>query len=243
MAILLEERTVTLEHADMYRRVPIQRPSQPLARAAGWHASDLLRDIAIEYGWLKRGSAEDQEAQPTDFPWRWALGQAWEEYWFSFHCHYTADDDYTIWQPGERRVDEIAVNADALTRVPRDREGRSPRPDWSARRGITCWVEETKNTEKKVRSGEEFLMEKMWMHQARSYVLRYVPEARVGGGVCRWTVQYYRGDYRGSGPVCVQYAVYFSAGECVSTWDMLRDRKKLLEEKGVGPEQRVERAL
>lgn len=228
MATLLDERTITLELSDLRERVPISRPSQPPTRSPGWHESDLLRDVALEYGWLKRGSVEDQESLPGDYPWRWALGQAWEEFWFSFQGPETG----TVWQPGERVVDGIAVNADGLTITP---HSLCPWVQAVGGDGRAQWLEETKHTEKRVRTGAEFMTEKLWLHQGRAYCYCYLPDAATLGGVVRWTIQFYRGDYKGSGPVCKQYTVGFSAGEVTGTWGLLTERKLLLEARGVSP--------
>lgn len=224
MATLLDERTVTLEFADLRHRR--QLPVTVLPRSPGWHQSDLLRDIALEYRWLKPGSMDDQEFRPGDYPWRWALGHAWEEWWFSFQ------EPETVWQPGERVEDGIAVNADGLTSRGYD-EGK--RPEWAVMHNIGVWVEETKHTEKRVRTGAEFLGEKLYMHQGRAYLYVYVPESRESGGVVRWTVMFYVGTRAGSGPIVKQYAVWFSGAEIRGSWNLLTERKRLLEEKGVMP--------
>lgn len=241
MAVLLEERTVRLELADLSARRPIARPggsAAPLPRASGWHASDLLRDIALEYGWIKPRSIDDQESYPSDYPWRWAGGIMFEEYWFSFppdpNSLTGAAPIDTIWQPGERTHDGISVNADGITTVAVEAGGKyAPFFPLGAVAGVI--VEETKNTEKKVRTGEEFLGERMWLHQGRGYVLRYVPDAEVCGGVARWTVYHSRGDYAGLGPIVKQYVVGFGAAEIRNSWELLVERKRVLEERGVRP--------
>jgi hypothetical protein len=239
MAILLDERIVNLELTDLEHRVPLRRPDRPPTRSPGWHESDLLRDIALEYRWLKVGDVEDQELRRGDYPWRWALGQAWEEFWFSFQGPETGTGTGTgtgtIWQPGERVVDGIACNADGITTY----LSLMPYTIRPSVNGTGKMLEETKHTEKRVRTGQEFLAEKLYMHQGRAYVYCYLPDAREVGGVVRWTVMHYLGNRAGSGPVCKQYVVRFTAAEVVGTWDLLVARKKLLEDKGIlAPRQR-----
>ena len=193
MPTLLSERELTLEFADLARRQSIERPPHPLARHKGVHQSGILAWIAREVGWLKPG-----EPLEEDCPWRMALGVMWEEFYFSLL------DDGTVWQPGEMVVDGIAVNCD----------------------GIGLWQEETalvetKCTEKKVRSGEDFLLERMWMYQGLAYCRCY------GARIVRWVICFYRGDWAGSGPVVKEYVVRFEESEVTSAWSMyLKFREK-----------------
>ena len=189
MPTLLNESIVSISFDDEDRRVNLVHKPKP--RYPGIHESDILQYVAYEVGWLKQG-----ERQEEDYPWRWAMGKAWEEYWFSLPWAQEA----TEWQPGEIVKDEIAGNADGLTSD----------DTW----GIL--IEETKCTEKKVKTGEELLGERMWMHQGMSYCYLYNTQ------VVRWVPQFYRGDYRGSGPIVKTYTVLFSQTEILQNWSMLR---------------------
>jgi hypothetical protein len=107
-------------------------------------------------------------------------------------------------------MDGIAVNCDGI--------GVLPELSYYVELGVEdeAFLEETKCTEKKLKSGEQFLEEWIWMHQGRAYCYAYGPR------IVRWSIWYYRGDYKGSGPVCMQYLVKFTDQECEATWAMLR---------------------
>lgn len=186
MPRLISEQVVTLEMADLDRRVPIRRPEHTLERAKGAHQSDILRYIAHKIGKLKPGERDEGE-----YPTLWALGAAWEEFIVSFF----PDMD---WQPGELTVDGISVNADGIM---------------STDDGPV--LEECKFTFKGVRTGEEWLDEWLYQHQARAYCYCY------GTRVVRWHVCHVRGDYKSFGPVYKRYVVEFSDVEVVQTWKML----------------------
>jgi len=200
--VLLSARTITLEFADLFKRRPIVRPAKPSSRYPGAHQSDILAYIARKIGELKPG-----EELEEDMPWRMAMGNMWEEFYFSL----LPDSD---WQPGEIVQDGIAVNADGITSgfpvgfIAGQPDGR-----------VETIIEETKCTEKKFRTGDQFLSEWMWMHQGRAYCYVYGPR------IVRWTVMFYRGDYRGSGPIVGEYIVEFSDKEVQQTWGMLKVNK------------------
>jgi hypothetical protein len=78
---------------------------------------------------------------------------------------------------------------------------------------------ETKCTEKKARTAEEFLQEFVYMQQGRSYCKTY------GCNVVRWIIWFYRGNYDGKGPVCREYTVHFSDKEIEDTWTMMKKNK------------------
>jgi hypothetical protein len=160
--------------------------------------------VARSIGKLKPG-----EPLEEDMPGRISLGIMWEEFYFSL----VPDVD---WQPGELTVDGISVNADGIGSYFNEELGIWDYP---------C-LEETKCTEKKVRTGPELMADEwMWMHQGRAYCHCY------GLDTVRWTIMFYRGDWRGSGPVCKQYVIRFTPHEVRSTWDMLLNNKD-----GVQPE-------
>ncbi len=202
MPVLLAEKVIQLEFSDLYGRRPIQRPAEPLARAPGIHQSGILQELAYVIGKLKPG-----ELLEEDMPWRMAMGVMWEEFAFSVGSLQTS-----VWQPGELTVDEISVNCDGIGEAELSGE-------------ITTVVDETKCTEKKVRTGEDFLGEWMWMKQGAAYLYCY------GAEVMRWTILYYRGDWQGSGPICMQYLVRFTHTEIVQNWRMLLANKHLVEKR------------
>jgi len=189
MPELLSIRQISLEFADLARRSPIERPSAPLARDPGIHQSDILRWIAIN----KTGKMKYGERLEEDYPWRMALGNMWEEFYFSLRPDY-------IWQPGERVVDGVALNADGLG-------------EWEDEVALI----DTKCTERKVCSTLEGWLES-WIteHAARAYLYCYGPRVFV------WPVMHYRGDYAGSGPLAVEYVARFSDFEVESTWTMIQ---------------------
>ncbi len=193
MPTLLSEKVITLEFSDLMRRVPVERPSQPLHRAPGAHQSEILQYIAHKIGVLKPGERDEEE-----YPLIWALGAAVEEFLVSFFPD-------MIWQPGEVTRDEISVNSDGLTLDGWEHESQ---------------LEEFKGTYKRVKSGEEFLEDWMYMHQGRSYCYCYDQE------VVRWHVFYVRGDYKKFGPMLKQYIVRFTQQECRQTWQMLLNNKE-----------------
>lgn len=193
MPELLSESIINLEFADLYSRRPINRPEKPLERYKGWHQSGVLAYIARQVGWLKAGERLEEE-----LPGRMALGIMWEEFFFSM------EPATTIWQPGEVVVDEIAMNCD----------GRQP---WTYRGKKYDVITETKCTEKKVRSGEEFLQERLYLYQGMNYVYGYKTDPIV-----RWVINFYRGNYMGSGPIVKEFVVKFSAGEVDNSWALMR---------------------
>lgn len=202
MATLLDERIITLELSDLLTRRPLDRERAPQSRAAGVHQSDILQHIAYKVGWLKEG--ETYEEDTNAYPLRWAMGQMWEEFWFSLR-----DEETTTWQPGELTEDGISVNCDGL----------------STYYNSDSVIEETKCTEAKVKSGEEFVGHNLYMYQGKAYAKVY------GTELVRWTVLYYRGDWKGSGPVCKQYLVRFTATEIEQAWKMYLKFKPEVERK------------
>ena len=190
MPTLLSERTLTIDFSDLDNRKPIERSSTgTLPRHPGVHQSGVLAWIAREVGWLKPGVPLEEE-----MPWNMAMGVMWEEFYFSLLLSVEPD---VIWQPGEVVTDGIAVNCDGL--------------GWWD--GDTALLE-TKCMKKKVRSGEDFLQDRLWMYQGMAYCHCY----RVL--VVRWVILFYDGDYAGSGPVVKEYVVRFSEEEIRNAWAM-----------------------
>lgn len=205
MPILLDERRLIIEFADLWKRSPIHRPAEPPERAPGAHQSDILQHIARKLGKLK-----PNEPLEEDIPERMLLGYMWEEFYFSMR----PDAD---WQPGEVTLDGISVNCDGLGNgVPCDL------PDVQFEQ---LYLIETKCTEKKVRTGADFLDEWIWMHQGRAYCYSYSEQIDVPIDVVQWVIMYYRGDWRGSGPVIMEYLVQFTEQEKEQTWTMLKRYK------------------
>jgi hypothetical protein len=212
MPTLLSESVVSIEFADLARRRPIDRPTRSLLRHKGWHQSGVLAYIAREVGWLKPGEPLEDE-----LPGRLALGIMWEEFYFSL------EPSTTIWQPGEVVKDRIAMNADGIG------------PWKGAGRNERAVMVETKCTEKKVREGEEFLQEKMWMYQGMNYLSGYGPIGYDGdelSSIVRYVVNFYRGDYRGSGPIVKEYAVEFGEEEVKSAWRLMLKYRDRTEKEG-----------
>ena len=227
MPILLAERLIELEHIDLANR-RVRVPADLSPRSPGLHQSGILHAIAHNVGWLKPGEWDDTDkgiGGRRRYPNRWLIGVMFEEMWFSLN-------PVVVWQPGGREKDGIWVTCDGI-----DTTGTDP-----ACPGETV-IDETKATEKKVRTGAEMLQENLYMHQGRGYahvyplcrlqwdgVLYYPKWAEDGSRVARWTVLFLRGDYKGSGPVIMQYVVRFSAREIAQTWEMLVMSKGMAEE-------------
>lgn len=227
MPVLLAENVVQLEFQDLWKRRPIDRPDRPLARAEGHHQSQILAHVARKVGWLK-----PDERDESEFPLIWALGQAVEEYTFSFYPE-------IIWQPGERIVDGIAMNCDGICRsgaaivlnlnnTTLNQLVSNPQPYRNLSGDL---LEECKATYKSVASGDEFIRDKKWKvyeHQGREYCYGYGPR------VVRWHVWHLNGDYRSFGPVYKQYVVGFSDKEVEQTHALLLKYKDEVEpESGV----------
>lgn len=197
MPEILSVRQITFEFSDLAARTPIVIPEVPLVRSPGLHLSDVLTYIARKIGKLGPGDKLEEE-----YPLRMAMGHMWEEWYFSFRKDY-------LWQPGERTIDSISMNADGLGL-------------W----GDDAALVDTKCTEKKVRSGEDWIDDNwIYMHQARGYCYGYGPRVFV------WPVLHYRGHYDGKGPVCMEYTVRFSDSEIDQTWAMVtRYRDEILDD-------------
>jgi hypothetical protein len=202
---VLSIRQINLDFSDLSTRRPLSIPEHALPRASGIHQSDILRWIAVEkVNKLKRGERVEDE-----YPLRWAMGVMWEEFAFSTILR------ESVWQPGEVVVDGIAVNPDGLGEayVVQILGG-------IVDESMEAVVDETKCTECKPVTTEADLLEKfsenwwVYQHQGRGYCYCYAPR------VMRWTMLHYRGDWRGSGPVCMEYVVEFSDGDVEQTWLM-----------------------
>jgi hypothetical protein len=215
MPVLLAENIVQLEFSDLWKRRPIDRPDRPLARAAGHHQSQVLAHVARKVGWLKPNEKDESE-----YPLIWGLGQAIEEYIFSFYKS-------LIWQPGELVRDGIAMNCDGL--------GFEHDPYMAYYPSVTFGMArvnqlvECKATFKSVATGEEFVKDPKWaiyQHQGREYCYGYGPRA------VRWEIWHMRGDYKTFGPVWKQYVVGFSDKECEQTHRLLLRYKGEVEPEG-----------
>ena len=212
LATLIYERDVQLEFSDLQRRVPLPRPDRPLARSPGHHVSGILYAIARRVGWLKPNEKDEAE-----LPWRMAMGNMFEEFYFSLRLD-------CQWQPGEQQADGVWGNCDAIC--------EDGDPVWGIKEPI---VEETKFTECKVRTWEELSGvqakggKPVWMHQGKDYLHLYGPR------YMRWTIGYYRGDWKGSGPVVRQYLVRFDDQEVRQSWQMTLNGRQWAEmESGAG---------
>lgn len=196
MPVLISERVIQLEMADLLKRLPLQIPAKPRPRSPGVHLSGVLQYVAHEIGVLK-----PQEKDEEEYPLIWGLGQAWEEWIFSFFPEIE-------WQPGERTADGVSMNADGLSY---DTEGDE------------LWGEEAKFTFKSVATGEEFVKDKKWWlyrMQAGGFCHGH------GNRVCRWHVCHVRGDYREFGPVYKQYVLRYTDKEVSQIWKMVQNHKQ-----------------
>lgn len=211
MPHVLSVREVSLEFSDLYRRTPIPA-STPDSRDPSVHQSDILSFIARKIGKMKPGERLEEE-----MPWRMAMGNMWEEFYFSLIPD-------SVYKPGETVVDGVAVNADGIGMVGIDERtgrvypnGHHPAPADMDYCVLESVVEETKCTEKKPKTAEEFIGDDnqwVWNHQGRGYCYCYGPR------IVRWTVLHYRGDWKGSGPIVMEYVVRFSDEEVKETWRM-----------------------
>ncbi len=203
-----------MEFADLAKRVQlIGRPAKPPVRAAGVHLSGVLQYVAQKIGVLKPDERDEE-----DFPLIWALGQAWEEYIFSFYPEID-------WQPGERTVDGVSVNIDGLGI---DSAYEFDSVPWEPLELIN---EEAKFTFKGVATGAEFIKDqKFWMWRMQAAGYGHVYKARIA----RWHVCHVRGDYKAFGPVYKQYVVRYSELECKQAWGMVQSHKHLVEPEGAG---------
>jgi hypothetical protein len=216
MPVLLAENVVQLEFGDLWKRRPIDRPDRPLARSPGHHQSTILAHVARKVGWLK-----PDERDESEFPLIWALGQAVEEYTFSFY-------PAAIWQPGERVRDGIAMNCDGLSFNLELSDGYPA--EHADLNYYANQLEECKATYKSVATGEEFVWDQkwaMWQHQGREYCYGYGPR------VVRWHVWHLRGDYKVFGPCYKQYVVGFNDAEVTQTHKLLLRYKDEVEPEGL----------
>ena len=205
MATILEELDVKLEFADLYKRIPLRRGPVPQERTHGVHQSGILTYIARKIKIL--GPDEKPE---DEYPLIWALGQAWEEFCVSLYPEID-------WQPGEMCKNEIWRSIDGI-----NPHGLERLFDCSMTGPV---IEEFKYTHKKVRCGQEFLDEWMWMHQGRGYC------SALETIWVRWHVMYTRGDYKTFGPVYRRYLVEFTNKEIEQTEAMLvMNRDKVVSE-------------
>jgi hypothetical protein len=151
--------------------------------------SGVLRYIAERIGKLEAAKELDLGRVPI----RWALGHAVEEFVASLYPDFN-------WQPGEMIRAGIICSADGT--------------DFAA-----GWLEEVKSTEEKVRRGQDFLNEWLWMQQGRG-------ECAIWGmDTVRWHVWYLRGNYDNQGPQYWRYLVRFSEEEIENTWKMILAHK------------------
>lgn len=75
----------------------------PPVRRPGLHLSGLLKYVATK----SRITARLQEIEEEEFPLRWLMGHAWEEFAASLYPD-------MVWQPGEQ-TEPLIMNADGLT--------------------------------------------------------------------------------------------------------------------------------
>ncbi len=201
MPTLISEKVIQLEFVDLARRTQlIGRPASPRPRTAGVHQSGVLQYIAQKIGVLK-----PEERDEEDYPLLWALGQAWEEYIFSFYPEID-------WQPGEVTKDGISGNADGLSV---DLSYEFDSVPWDP---LELIVEEAKSTYKATATGEQFVKDpKWWMYRMQGGAYCHLYQAEI----VRWHVAHLRGDYQAFGPIFKQYVLRYSAREVRQIWSML----------------------
>ena len=113
-------------------------------RASGLHLSGLLKYVAHK----SRISARLAEIAEEEHPWRWALGQAFEEFAASLYPEMT-------WQPGELS-EPLIMNCDGID---------------ARERPVIC---EFKHNRAKKYSGADLIKKKwLWMQQGLGYCLGY----------------------------------------------------------------------
>ena len=152
MPVLISETDVKLERSDLMRRIVLPREVGPdgfivqPARAPGLHLSGLLKYVA----YASRISARVAEVADEEHPWRWALGQAFEEFAASLYPD-------MVWQPYECQT-PVIMNCDGIE--VRDNSGL-----------VLC---EFKNNRAKKYSGADLIKKKyLWMQQGLGYCLGY----------------------------------------------------------------------
>ena len=187
MPTLLSETDVKLERADMLKRVILaHRVSRygyivPPSRKPGLHLSGLLKYVAAK----SRISDRLTEIADEEHPWRWALGQAWEEFAASLYPE-------MVWQPGELD-DPLVMNCDGLS---------SELDDVDSSYAV---VDEFKHNRSRKYSGADLIRKKwLWMRQGLGYCLGYGPR------VVRWHVM---STMEFPDPVYTKYLVRFSEEE------------------------------
>lgn len=139
MPTLLEEKEITLEWADLDRRVPKTRASFG-KRSSGIHLSGIIRPTLQLAGLL------DIYDQSEDMPLVVMLGMFFEEGIVSLYPD-------IIWQPGEATRDGIAGSPDGLTKGP---------PKQLEEFKFTTKSQYT-------HQGVAILQEKLWMWQLSGY--------------------------------------------------------------------------
>ena len=109
MPTLISEIDVRLERSDLDRRIVLPRALGPdgyivpPARTHGLHLSGLLKYIAVK----SRITRYLDEIAEEEFPLRWLMGHAWEEYAASLYPD-------MCWQPGEA-YDPVIMTCDGLS--------------------------------------------------------------------------------------------------------------------------------
>jgi len=184
MPILISETEVKLERADLDRRIVLARDVDPTtglivppARRPGLHLSGLLKYIAE----VSKVTARLQEIADEEYPLRWLMGHAVEEFLASLY-------PLMVWQPGEV-VDPVIMNPDGVSFEELDGPNEQV-------------IEEFKHNRSKRYDGREFLTKKwLFKHQGMGYCLGY------GARFVRWHVLY---SMEWPDPVYVKYLYQFT---------------------------------
>jgi hypothetical protein len=128
----------------------------PAPRTPGLHLSGLLKYVAEK----SRITAYLEQISEEEFPLRWLMGHAWEEFAVSLYRE-------ILWQPGEAN-DPVIMTCDWLSLL-KDA-------------GLPC-VEEFKFNRAKKYTGADLIKRKwLWMCQGAGYCLGY------GCDIVRWHV-------------------------------------------------------
>lgn len=201
MPVLISETDVTLERSDMLRRIALPRAVGadgfivPASRAPGLHLSGLLKYVAHK----SRISARLTEIAEEEHPWRWALGQAFEEFAVSLYPE-------MVWQPYECNS-PVTMNCDGIVHCA-DRNGIQDEGMPAA--FVIC---EFKHNRSKKYSGADLIRKKwLWMQQGLGYCLGY------GTSYVEWHVM---STMEFPDPVYTKYLVRFDETELAEMSHMI----------------------
>lgn len=195
--------------------VSIKLPSSDTPRAAGVHASGIIRSIAIEMGILKGEFTDDAKSlvdirEITDETaiLRMAIGLAWEEFYIGKILVLEGVSKH----PGEMNLDEVSMNPD----------GESIET-WTHIKGkpkTVLVIHEVKATYKSTNRVAEAEKEWMWLTQLKCYCK--AAKTRYG----RLHVLFLCGDYKMPiRPLIKRWDIEFSQKDLDDNWELMTDYK------------------